>query len=462
MANAKNKKVAPKNGASPEKSTSKPRVSPEVIKAISKEAVEHNTAKKLGKAASLTSIDPYSKKPRNESDVIDLSSMPNIENVKLVKIRFDDNYIIASERIQLATAEYGITNYLAWSIKRVRLGENDADKVADKNGQMNDRFAFSGRLSTITELHEALVSLARGSQTESIIPWEEATALEKDQYGICDISTACRPVYSDKVYGFGPFRVYMDNVTYSNGTQHEVTYKAVSLTKWRDERSRSRSKHPDSKFFILHIPARRLNHLILAIELIMHECQIKSKVPFCRGIIRHKRPASESGDTDLESDVDWNEDTSKIKKKKKKKSPPPEESESDESDFEYDVGEDEDDDDDDEEEDEPTPTVEEEEAAADDGEPTASDLDFIDDGPPEPHRKSKKRKREEVEVHEIDGDDEDEEDEEPAALPPRRAVKKKAAALEAPEANAPPAKKKRKAADLTKNKKLTAGSKKAK
>ena len=348
------------------------------IEALSKEISEQNASKKLGKAASLSSIDPYSKLPRNRA-VHDLSSVPNIENIEFVKYRFDDNYIFCTERIEPTKPEYGITSYEAWSIKRVRYGENDADKVADKQGNLNDRFAFSGRLVTITELHEALVLLAEDSQTETMISWEEAKALEESQFGIRDISTACRPIYSDKVFGFGQYRIYFDDVTYNNGAKHEITYKAISLTKWRDEKSRSRSKNPDSKFFIVHLPGRRLEHLILSVELSMLTCGIKPKIPF-----RHvNKPRKRINVAITRKAADH--------------------SDSDESEFNGS-------DDEDEDEDEPTLTVEEEEAAADDGEPTASDLDFIDDD--EPPRKRTKRsksgkKTTVVDIEEEDGDDED-------------------------------------------------------
>ncbi len=371
----------------------------EQIETLSKEASDQTLSKKMGKAACLTSIDPYSKTPRNDRAVQDLSTVPNMENVKFVKYRFDDNYIFCTERIEPSRPEYGITSYPAWSIKRVRCGENDADKVPDKQGVLNDRFAFSGKLASITELHEALVLLAEDSETETMISWDEAKALEEGPFGIFDISTACRPVYSEKIFGFGQHRVYFDDVTYNNASKHDITYKAISLTKWRDEKSRSRSKNPDSKFFIVHLPARRHEHLILCVEMCMLKCGIKSKIPF-----RH---------------------VGKMKKKKRCNRPHSP-SESDESEFNIsDI-----DDDDDEDEDEPTPTVEEEEATAEDGEPTASDLEFIDDGPATPKKRvrpsqpGQKTKKDVVEIEEDDGDDEDDDDdfEAPATKRKRKRV----------------------------------------
>jgi hypothetical protein len=261
---------------------------------------------------SATGINPYADNPRGEEtgSVVDLSNALILDKVILCKFRFDENYIFSVERVELDSNEFNIKNFVAWSIKRCRYGENDEDMVADKTGKLVKRFAFSGKLASLPELHEAVYYLCLDSSIDTLISWDRAKQLKPDKFGVIDISTASRPTYSTKVYAFGPHRAYMDDVTYNNAVNQAIVYKALALTKWRNEKSRSKSKS-DLDFFLLHIPARRMWHLLLAIELAMDLNNIKPKVPFTGGVIKREVEVEEDeevGDGDGDDDDDDDDD----------------------------------------------------------------------------------------------------------------------------------------------------------
>jgi hypothetical protein len=377
---------------------------------------------------STSTIDPYLDKPRDDQEVIDLSNTIVTSKIVFIKLRFDDNYIFAIERVELEPNEYQISNYLAWSVKRCRQGENDEDWVPDKQGKLKKRFAFSGKISTLPELHEAVMNLCTTSQTETMISWEKAKSLEEDKFNCVDISTACRPIYSNKVYAFGGYRAYLDDVTYTNGTQHAITYKTLVLTKLRTEKSKGKSKNKD-KYFVLHIPTRRMFHFLMAIELAMFVNNIKPKSTFyfAKSELETGQASDEdytpSGDeADEEDSVDDKETETESRKRKRHES---DENSDDERQHRrrklrkaaiapaYVDFSDTDDDnitpnknnnnnnnnnnndevlDDDGEDDDPTPTVQEEEAEASDAKATQSDEDFVNDEP-EPTTRPRKRKR---------------------------------------------------------------------
>ena len=391
-------------------------------------------------AGSVTSINPYADNPRGDDNdgVVDLSNALILDKVVLCKFRFDENYIFCIERVELDPNEFNIKNYVAWAIKRCRVGENDEDPVADRTGKLQKRFAFSGKLASLPELHEAVYNLCLDSSIDTLISWEKAKQLEKDKFGVIDISTPSRPRYSPKVYAFGPHRAYMDDVTYNNAVNQAVVYKALALTKWRNEKSKSKSKS-DLDFFLVHIPARRMWHLLLAIELAMDLNNIKPKVPFTGGVIRRDIEVEELDEEDEVADTDGEETPdeesavddrrrgarSKAGTKKRKK----DEQISDDDEVHVGSGRkkrkavksasyvdisDTDSDyipddrsgspmlDEEGEEDEPTPSVGEEEREADDH-PTVSDEEFIDDSEMSSRSaKDKKKKKKKISLDNFD------------------------------------------------------------
>lgn len=380
------------------------------------------SAKKTGSFSSST-IDPYLDKPRGD-EVIDLSNTIVLDKIVFLKYRFDENYIFAIEKVELDTNEFNISNYLAWSVKRCRYGENDEDYVPDRQGKLKKRFAFSGKISTLPELHEAVMNLCNTSQTETMIPWEKAKNLEADKFGCVDISAACKPIYCNKVYAFGGYRAYMDDVTYTSGTQHAITYKTLVLTKWRNDKAKGGKSKTQEKYFVLHIPARRMRHFLLAIELAMfvNDIKPKSSFHFAKKELADAAASDDSDYTPSEDEAGGEEsDVEENRGKKRKRCATEDESDDEQqqqqrrrrklrkvaatpSYVEYSDSDDDDeavntraDDevsdavDDDGEDDDPTPTVQEEEAEADD-KPSQSDEDFIDDQPEAP-AKNGKRKR---------------------------------------------------------------------
>ena len=226
----------------------------------------HLSTKKDGP---VTTIDPYSTSPRDGVHVVDVGFQPVTEDITRFKVRFDENYIFCIEDIPLETEDSLRKTYLGWSIKRVKINEHDTYEYKDeKDGKIKKRFNFSGRFATLPELHKALVSISQSSHTEPMITKAQARELDLNTFGMIDISAASRPVYTREIFGFSNFRVYVEDTTYVNPSFHLVTYKALTLTKKKSEKSKTKSKN-EKDFFVLHIPARRLPHLLLAVELAM-------------------------------------------------------------------------------------------------------------------------------------------------------------------------------------------------
>ena len=232
-------------------------------------AVPSHHAAPARKDGPVTTIDPYSSSPRDGVQVVDVGLQPVTEDITRFKVRFDENYIFCIEDIPLETEDSLRKTYLGWSIKRVKINEQDTYEYKDeKDGKIKKRFNFSGRFTTLAELHKALVKISQSSHTEPMITKAQARELDVNMFGMIDISAASRPVYTREVFGFSNFRVYVEDTTYVNPSYHLVTYKALTLTKKKSEKSKTKSKN-DKDFFVLHLPARRLPHLLLAVELAM-------------------------------------------------------------------------------------------------------------------------------------------------------------------------------------------------
>ena len=197
-------------------------------------------------------------------------------NFSLLLYRFDRHYLLCVERIFLEKNDTTyINSYVGWSIKRVMPDENDTPTFVH-DGKEKKRFNFSGKLSSLAELHRALVYVQRSSKMLPMVTKEEARGLEKDQFGIIDITQACEPQYSNRIFAFSSFRAFITDVTYKSPAGHLVTYKGLILTKKKSDKSKS--KDPTKAFFSLNVPARRIPFLVLAVELCMEANNIESIV----------------------------------------------------------------------------------------------------------------------------------------------------------------------------------------
>ena len=223
----------------------------------------------------ITTINPYAAVPRLGVEVVDVGVQPVLEDITRIKVRFDENYIFCVEDIQLEMEDNLRSSYLGWSIKRVKQNELDSLEYRDeKDGKMKKRFNFSGRFATLPELHRAVKNIGDSSFMNPMITKEQAQQLDPNAYGMVDISAASRPEYTNQIFGFSNFRVYVEDTTYVNQSLHLVTYKALTITKRKSEKSKTKSKN-EKDFFVLHIPARRIPHLVLAIELAMEINNVK-------------------------------------------------------------------------------------------------------------------------------------------------------------------------------------------
>ena len=200
----------------------------------------------------------------------------NDKCISLLLSRFDRHYLLCVERIFLEKNDTTyINSYVGWSIKRVMPDEDDTPTYLHE-GKEKKRFNFSGKLSSLAELHRALVYVQRSSKMLPMVTKEEARVLEKDQFGIIDITQACEPQYSNRIFAFSSFRAFITDVTYKSPAGHLVTYKGLILTKKKTDKSKS--KDPTKAFFSLNIPARRIPFLVLAVELCMEANNIESIV----------------------------------------------------------------------------------------------------------------------------------------------------------------------------------------
>jgi hypothetical protein len=165
--------------------------------------------------------------------VVEVGVQPTKNATKYAKIRFDPNYIIGVEEIDLggAKGQYNVASFPGWSLKKVRAGQSDTADVQRRDGRKVKPFNFSGSLRTLPELHRALCHII-SSRTQLTMPTPAAALkLGKDPQGVIDISGFGQPTYTRQTYRFGEFALYTESCLFRSASGQFTTYETLSLTK---------------------------------------------------------------------------------------------------------------------------------------------------------------------------------------------------------------------------------------
>lgn len=80
-----------------------------------------------------------------------------------------------------------VQSYLAWSIKRVKVGCDDAAEVTKADGTKVKAFNFSGRLDTLPDLRNALETLRSTAVVLKMPTLEELVQVKPGPYDIIDL-----------------------------------------------------------------------------------------------------------------------------------------------------------------------------------------------------------------------------------------------------------------------------------
>ena len=143
-------------------------------------------------------LNPYN--PGEGREVEDVGILVSAKKPVYACIRFSPDWIIAIERIPLDFGTYNVAYYEGWSLRRCKVGQDPYGEVIDSKGQSRKPFNFSGKLSTLPEMHLALRRIEWESQPpSSVTNSNEALQLAKDRFNVCDITPLYEPKYTKKV-----------------------------------------------------------------------------------------------------------------------------------------------------------------------------------------------------------------------------------------------------------------------
>ena len=170
--------------------------------------------------------------------------MPDLTNLVPVKIRFDPHHIVTIEEAPITQknalgVDVVVRTYAAWSIKRVSAGTCDTDLVQRKDGSRGKAFNFSGKLSTLPELHLALYKLDRDCVEPKLPPLAELLEVGLDEFGCKDISCYTQRSYPTEAYRFGDITVSVGDAPFRNNAGEKSTYVALTLRKRKSEKVRN-------------------------------------------------------------------------------------------------------------------------------------------------------------------------------------------------------------------------------
>ncbi len=217
---------------------------------------------------------PFKEDPKN---VTTISKKPDASKVKFMKFRIDDNYLFVIDSIPFVKNGKNVS-FIGWALRRVRKGEKDTLEYIDiTDGKKKNRFTFSGTLSSLAEFHLALRMLSMSCTVTPMMSVEEVNNINPDEFGIVDLSSACDTVYTERVFAFGPFRLYIREQSFTGNNKQLVFYFSLILAKEKSEASKlaSRAKGDDKDFFTVQIPVRRIPHILLAMEASMRANEIE-------------------------------------------------------------------------------------------------------------------------------------------------------------------------------------------
>lgn len=213
--------------------------------------------------------------PTKVTDAEDLSLAVDSAFFKPLKLRFDNNFIAAVERILLeARGPFSAHHYEAFSIKKIRKGYADTDEYEWK-GRKYKTFSFSFGYKWIPYLFNALRRLVEQEAMPQVPSCKELAEEERDEHGILDITRYTEPVYSRKMLKFGIYYVWIAMATSKNSAGAEYQYLALHIAKEKSAEAMKNKKAGHSPFFLLQLPIKVVSPLLITIEQVMYECRIK-------------------------------------------------------------------------------------------------------------------------------------------------------------------------------------------
>ena len=182
----------------------------------------------------VTKIDPYS---LQGTAVENVGKEPEKANIVYGKIRFDNNYLLVIEEIELPKKlGYSVSSYSAWTIRKVPKDQPDVAEYINKDGKKVKTFNFTGRLSTLPELHRALKKLTLTAQGKKIPELDDAMRLKPNKNQIVDLSDYTEETYTNTVFVFGDFAAYVEPASFKSSSGHLTTYQALALTKKKSDK----------------------------------------------------------------------------------------------------------------------------------------------------------------------------------------------------------------------------------
>ena len=142
-------------------------------------------------------VNPY--KPDGLRQVIDVGVQPTTKKAVYATYQFSQDYLVATEKIELDAAEYGASHFDGWAIRKCKLGQDPKGEVKDRKGVSKKPFNFTGRLQTLPELQRALALVIEDSKLPAKVTPMKAFFLKPNKFGVVDISSMSEPTYSDRV-----------------------------------------------------------------------------------------------------------------------------------------------------------------------------------------------------------------------------------------------------------------------
>ncbi len=177
-----------------------------------------------------TTIDPYDQEPIKQ-----VGTLPEEKRWTAVKIRFDYNYLICAEQVTIpASNNMNEVQYWAWSIKKVKTGHSDEEE-RDVKGKKMKAFNFSGRLTSLPELHLALreqYALSGEMHVPTVEDiYNNEDQLLSDEHGIINIHSRATKSYPTQIVAFGEFRCYIEETSYKTYGGSINHHKVLTITK---------------------------------------------------------------------------------------------------------------------------------------------------------------------------------------------------------------------------------------
>ena len=170
--------------------------------------------------------------------VEDVASTPDNKDIVTGKIRIDNSAILAIEKIDLpAKAGYHAASFYGWSLRKVKKGTDNIEEYVNDQGKKMKVFKLSARLSTLADLHRAVKKLVMTARGKDLPTTVEIAEMQKDSNDCIDLSLCAEQIYTDKIFRFNDFSVFVRPTKHSNkATGSASWYNALFIAKLKSEK----------------------------------------------------------------------------------------------------------------------------------------------------------------------------------------------------------------------------------